>query len=217
MHFVDGDRQFKPIFLAAGREPIAILPLMVVETGDHGAGARAELGAEGVGVGFERENIAAGADDFVFVDGAFVQLGDKHFPDSRGAAGAHGMDTAVPAVEVADNADTFCAGSPYRKMNAANAFESDDMGTEFFISVVVAAFTHQVKIKLAQNNWEGIRIEYFKGIARVHTSLNLVTAWGGWSGLVRRPGGFKESFGAKFRGIGDFRWGKRGAFDGGRF
>ncbi len=127
------------------------------------------------------------------------------------------MDAAVPAVEVADNADAFGAGSPRGEVNAANAFESDDMGAEFFVSVVVAAFTHQVKVELAQNNGEGIGIENLEGIARVHASLNLVTAWRRRSGLVRRPGGFKEPFGAKFSGIGDFRWGKRGAFDGGRF
>ncbi len=60
MDFVDGDRRFEPIFLGAGREPIGILPLMVVETGDNGAGARAELGTEGVGIGFEREKAQAG-------------------------------------------------------------------------------------------------------------------------------------------------------------
>src|SRR5882762_2613747 len=100
MDFVDGDRRFEPVFLRAVRDPIGVYPFMVIETGDDGAGIGAEFRAEGVGIGFEGENVAARADDFIFVDGAFGELRDENFPETGGAAGAHGMDAAVPAIEV---------------------------------------------------------------------------------------------------------------------
>ena len=52
----------------------------MIEAGNDGAGIGAQFGAKRVGIGFERENVAARADDFIFVDGAFVELGDEDFP-----------------------------------------------------------------------------------------------------------------------------------------
>src|SRR5260370_11807533 len=126
------------------------------------------------------------------------------------------MDTAVPTIEVAHDADAFCAGRPHGEVNAAHVIERNPMGAEFFVSVVVAALAHKVEIKVAEDDRKRIRIENFKGIAEVCASLNLVTARRGRRGLPRRPGGFEEAFRAKFGGVGDFRGGKRSAFDGGR-
>ena len=71
---------------------------MGIEIGDDRAGLGAKLAAEGVGIGFEREKISVGADDFVFVDSAFGDFGEEEFPDTGGAARTHGMDAAVPAI-----------------------------------------------------------------------------------------------------------------------
>jgi len=51
-------------------EPIGVVPFVVIEAGNDGAGVGAKLGAESVGVGFERQNISRGAGDFIFVAGA---------------------------------------------------------------------------------------------------------------------------------------------------
>src|ERR1700731_1101681 len=194
MDFVDGDGRFEPVFLRAVRDPIGIGPFMGIETGDDGAGIGAEFRAEGEGIGFEWQNVAARTDDFIFVDGAFCELGDENFPETGGAASAHGMDAAVPSIEVAHDADAPCAGSPNGEMNAADAFECDHVGAEFFVSVVVAALAHQIQIELAENNGKGVGIEDFEGLAEVRASLNLVAARGGRSGLVRRPSSFEETF-----------------------
>src|SRR3989442_3787967 len=90
------------------------------------------------------------------------------------------------------------------------------MSAEFFVSVVVAAFAHEIQIKLGKYDGKGIGVEDLEGIARVGASLNLVTAWGGRSGLVGRPTGLEEALGAKFHGVGDFRGGECSAFNGGR-
>jgi len=117
MDFVDGDGRFEPVFLRAASDPVGIGPLMVIEAGHDGAGIGAEFRAEGVGIGFEGKNVATGAYDFIFVDGAFGKLGDENFPKTGRAARAHGMDAAVPMIEVAHDADAFCAGSPNGEVN----------------------------------------------------------------------------------------------------
>ena len=217
MDFVDGNGRFEPVFLRAAREPAGVLPFVVIEAGDDGARIGAQLGAEGVGIGFEGENVAAGADDFIFVDGAFAELGEENLPEAGGATSAHGMDAAIPAIEIAHDADALGAGGPNGEVNAADAFQGDHMSAQFFVSVVVAAFAHEIQIKLAKYDGKGIGIEDLEGIAGVGSSLNLVTAWGGRSGLLRRPTGLEETLGAKFHGVGDFRGGECSAFNGGRF
>ena len=54
------------------------------------------------------------------------------------------MDTAVPTIEVAHDADALGAGGPNGEVNATDAFESEHMSAEFFVSVVVPAFAHEI-------------------------------------------------------------------------
>src|SRR5260370_33502035 len=122
------------------------------------------------------------------------------------------MDAAIPTVEIANNADSLCAGSPNGEVNAANAFEGDHMSAKFFVSVVVAAFAHEIQIKIAGYDGESIGIEDFEGIARVGSSLNLVTAWGGRSGVGRGPGCLEEALRAEVYRRGDFRGRRRNPF-----
>src|SRR5712664_2972859 len=162
MDFVDGDRRFEPVFLRALSDPIRVGPFMVIEARDDGAGIGAQFRAESVGIGFEGENVAARANDFIFVDGTFGEFGDEDFPETGGAAGTHGMDATVPAIEVTHNADALCAGGPNGEVNSADAFEGDHVGAEFFVSVVMAALAHEVEIELAEHHGKGIGVEHFE-------------------------------------------------------
>src|SRR5260370_1923388 len=174
---------------------------MVIEAGDDGAGIGAQFRAEGVGIGFEGENVAVGTGNFILIDCALVELRQEYFPEARGAARAHGMDAAVPTIEVAHDADAFCAGRPNGEVNAAHAIERNHMGAEFFISVIVAALDHKVKLQLAEDDRKGIRIENLKGIAEMCASLNLVTARRGRRGLPRRPSSFAKPLRPNFQSV----------------
>src|SRR5256885_13107182 len=125
------------------------------------------------------------------------------------------MDAAVPAIEVAHNTDAPRAGGPDGEVNAADAFECDQVGAEFLVSIVMAALAHQIQIELAEHHGKGIGIEDFEGLAEGRASLNLVTRRGGWNGLARRPGGFEEAFGTKFDGIANVCGEEGGSFNGG--
>jgi len=217
MDFVDGDGRLEPVLLRPARKPIGVLPFVMIEARYNRAGAGAQFGAKGVGISFERKNVPARTDDFIFVDGTFLELREKDFPDAGGAASTHRMDSAVPPVEVANNAYALCAGSPDREVSAPNAFKRYDVRAEFFVSVVMAAFAHEEEIELAQDDGKSIRIENLEGIAEVRASLNFVTASGGRSGLVRWPSGFEEAFRAKFNRVGNFGRSESTAFNCGRF
>src|SRR6266481_5268836 len=139
VHFVDGDWRFEPVSLRALRNPCAVVPFVVIEAGDDRTGLGPELGTEGVGIRLERQDISIRADNFIFVDCAFVEFGEEEFPDAGRASRTRVMDAAVPTVEVTNDADTLCAGGPYGEVDAADAFESYDVGAEFFVGVVMAA------------------------------------------------------------------------------
>src|SRR5436309_2277924 len=192
MNFVDGDRRLEPVFPCAEGNPLGVLPFVVIEARNDRAGIGTQLRTERVGVSFQREDVTAWADDFIFVDSAFVVLRQEDFPDARGATSAHRMDPAVPAIEVAHDADAPCAGSPNSEVNTANAFERYHMGAELFVSVVVAALAHEVQIKPAEDDRKRISIEEFEGIAEVRASLDRVTDRGGRAGLARRPSCLKS-------------------------
>ncbi len=184
-------------------DPLSVIPLIIVEVGDDGAGIGPQLRAEAVGIGLEREYLAVGADDFVFVDGALSELRLEDFPNAGGAAGAHGMHTAIPAIEIADHADAFCAGSPNGKVHARDAFKNFYVGAEFFVRVGVAAFAHEVKIEFGEEIGERIGVIDFEGFALMGAALDFVAGGRGSCGLAGRPRSFEEAFGAELDGVRD--------------
>src|SRR5260370_13080638 len=99
-------------------------------------------------MGVGGEYAAVGPDEFILVDGAFVELGEEDFPNARRAASAHGVDATVPAIEVANDTDAASAGSPNGEVNAVNAFEGNNVSAEFFVSVVVAACAPRIARQL---------------------------------------------------------------------
>src|SRR5437660_1723482 len=204
MNFVNGDGRVEPVLFFAGREPIAIIPGIVLQVRDDGTGLGAKLSAKGVGIGFEREKISVGAGDFVLVDRAFAGARKKELPNARRAARTHGMEPAVPAVEIANYADAPRGGRPYGEVDAANSIDGFQVRTEFFIGVVMAAFGHEVKVKIAELMREGVRVVDFEWDAFERAALNFVAGGFGCGGLARGPSRFEKAFGAQFYGVGNF-------------
>src|SRR5216684_854217 len=171
MDLIDGNGRLEPVFSGTPREPVRVVPAIVFQIGDDGAGVGAKLGTEGVGVGLERKNVSIRTNDFEFVNGAFGQFGKENFPDAGGAARAHGMDAAVPTIEVADDADAARAGRPDGKVDAANAFEGDEMRAEFLVGVVVATFAHEIQVELGEDARKSVGVVEFKRLAVVRAAL----------------------------------------------
>ncbi len=189
---------------------------MVVERSDYGTRIWAKLRVEGVGVGLERKDASVGTYDFIFVDGAFEKFREEKFPDAGGAPGTHGMNAAVPAVEIADNTHTRCAGGPDGEVDTPDSIDGFQMGAQFVVCVVMPALAHEMKIELGQQKRKGIGIVKLKRFASVPGTLNSVAAGRGSGGLAGRPGGFEETFGTELNGLGELCGSEGCAFDGGR-
>src|ERR1035438_6961210 len=123
MDFVNGDGALEPILLGALGNPIRVIPWMLVEAGDDGAGIGAQFGGEGVRICFQRKNRTLRADNFEFVNGAFTEIGNEQLPDAGRTARAHGMDAAVPTIKIADHTDALRTGRPDGEMNAGDAVD----------------------------------------------------------------------------------------------
>ena len=175
-------------------DPLGVGPLVGVEVDDDRACVRANLASERIRIGFKREHCAVCADNFVFVDGTFAELGNEEFPDSGRAARAHGIDAAIPPIKVADEADAASAGRPDGKMHASDAFQCLQMRAEFFVRVVVAAFSHEVQIKFAEKIGKGIGIQGFDSFAIDRAIANAVVRRSGRTLMRIRQRGFKKTF-----------------------
>ena len=134
------------------------------------------------------------ADDFVLVDCAFAQFGNENFPDARRAAGAHGADASIPAIEVANQTDAARARSPNGEVCSAHAFERSQMRAEFFVGVVVATFAHQMQIELAEQIGKGVGVKGFDGFAVARAIANAIRGRR-WQPLLRiGKRDFKKAF-----------------------
>ncbi len=121
MDFVDGHRLVQPVGAFAPIQPIPVTPGVSIGFGNEGGGAGTYFEMLAVGVGFQQDCAAVAVADFEFVQIARVQIGDEQFPHAAAAADPHGVNPAVPAVEVADHADPFGIGRPYGEQDARDA------------------------------------------------------------------------------------------------
>jgi hypothetical protein len=71
---------------------------------------------------------------------------------------AHRADTAVPAIEIANDADAPSAGRPDGKMSAGDSVDGSDVSAELFVCVVVPAFAHEVQIELGELEGESVGV-----------------------------------------------------------
>ena len=71
---------------------------------------------------------------------------------------AHRMDARVPAVEVADDADTRGVGRPHREVHAVGGAVAEQPGAEGLVGALVGAFAPQMAVELAEDGAVAIRI-----------------------------------------------------------
>ena len=107
------------------------------------------------------------------------------------------MDTTVPAVEIANDADPLGIGRPDRTGGASNPIPGHRVGAQDLIDVVVAAFPEEVKVKIRQERVEGVGVDMGLGLAAFIGPLNAVVHRDGISeGRARfkeiRPGNSGE-------------------------
>ena len=160
MHLVDGERAGVGVLRGALGHPFVVCPF-VAGIRDEGSGRRRHLRALGhrVGLLMPREVVVL---DLVLVPLALERSGDEDLPHSRRAERAHGVQAAVPTVEVADDPNGLGVGRPHREAHAADVAELAGEGlhvrAECFPQPLVAALREQVEVELSDGRKEPVGI-----------------------------------------------------------
>ena len=113
MTFIDRYRGVQQVDGRPLGEPGRVLPL-VPALGDDTRRRRRYLGGEGEGVRPQAE-LPVLADHLELVVSTGTHPGQEDLPDAGAAQGPHGVQAAVPAVEVAHDPDRLCTGRPHRE------------------------------------------------------------------------------------------------------
>ena len=112
----------------------------------------------------ERERVALELDAAVraahleLVVRPLLHAGQEDFPDAAAEQLAHRVHAAVPAVEIADDADPPGVGRPDGEGAAAHAADLLEVRAELVVEAVVIALGEEVQVEFAQDRPEGIRV-----------------------------------------------------------
>ena len=168
VQLVDAHRHIQVI--RARGHPLRVAP-REGGAGDHGGGFGRRDGA------LSQRIRLVHARGILTVDGKLVALalthaGDKHFPHTGGAQGAHGELRGVPAAEISDYGYTFGVRRPHGEGGAGDLTHVRgvglQVGAEHLPEALVAALTNQVQVQRAQGGQEVVAVGDLDGrLARV--------------------------------------------------
>src|ERR1700761_4136418 len=136
-----------PLLLFPSRDPFVIAPLEAIEIKHHGSGLDSVLAVESERIAFQ-DDLTKTVSHFELVMGSFGHARDKNFPDSGFDPFSHRVASTVPAVEIADNANSLGVGRPDRKACPGMPVDFGEMSTELFVNIVVIALLVEVHVKL---------------------------------------------------------------------
>jgi hypothetical protein len=190
VHLVDGERAGERPLGVALLHPRLVAPLVTVEVVDDGGRARPQFHLEGEGIGLE-ERTALLREDLVLVVGARLQLGHEDLPDPDAGVQAHGVSTAVPAVEVAHHAHPAGGRRPDAEADALHAVHLDGVRPELAPQAGIGPLAHQVEVQIPEGGAEG------EGVPRAALATLRLDAEPvvGWCKLVHP--GFEDTVGVQ--------------------
>ena len=117
-----------------------------------------QLGLKGHRIRLRGQLFAAGPLDLELVERTGGQAGHEQLPDPAFRALAHGMAAAVPAIEVADDADPRGARRPHAEGDAVDRVDGKRLRPQPVIELQVIALGEQVGIDLAEQQSERVGV-----------------------------------------------------------
>ena len=123
----------------------------------HAGGARAQLGAQAVGIGLEQQLVLLGQ-ELELVERASCQSGQEQLPDAAFAPQPHRVAPAVPLVEVAHHRHAAGIRRPDGKGHAVDVQAAARMGAQALEGPLVPALGQQPGIGLAQQQREAVGV-----------------------------------------------------------
>jgi len=132
--------------------------------------------------------------NFKLVTGSCPNARQKEFPDTAFTAKTHGVTTAIPGVEVADDADALGIRSPDSKCGSLYTVDFAQMCAEAFIGAQVLTFSQQPDVKLAENRGKPVRVIDLLDVVRPGNPQTIVE-WNAptENGRLEKPGGIPQS------------------------
>ena len=166
MHLVDRDRRIGRLLSRTRLHPVGVAPVVIERGRDDRGGFGRRLAAQRHRICLERQFVTAAVDDREFIALAGADARDEQFPDPAPMAQPHGMTTAVPAVEIADDRDSTGVGRPHGKADARRIADPHFARAEQVGEFRVAAGREKGEVLLGQKLPEGIGIFGNEGGAR---------------------------------------------------
>src|SRR5207253_7909879 len=139
--------------------PSGVGPAITAQVVNQRGGFLAVLAEKGKRIAFQ-ENRAASSADLKFVMRIFTDTGNEQFPDAAADQLTHGVNPAVPAIEIADHTHALGVRRPDREVNTGVVTDLADMRTEFFVKTPVLAFSEKMNVHFAHDHAIRIRIAH---------------------------------------------------------
>ena len=172
VHFVDRDGAAQRIRGGSSLEPGLVAPDVLGVVHHRGVCGR-HLGLEGERIGLQPQPSFL-RPDLELVLRSFVYARHEQLPDPRRAERAHGVQAAVPGVEVAHDGDRARVRRPDGERGADRAVELADVRAEPLVEVLVAALHDEVEVELAERRQERVRVADGEDVAVRVLDLELV-------------------------------------------
>lgn len=157
MDLVDRDRGAARVGVAPEGTMIGVAPVMVEPGRDDRGGLGPQLGLAGERVGLEGQAVAVRADQLELVGGADLRLGDEYLPDADGLAQPHDVAAAVPAVELAHDADAAGVGAQTAKCTPRRLV-ADGVGAHLIEEAQVAALADVIVVHRPEDRAEAVGV-----------------------------------------------------------
>ncbi len=128
MHLVDRYRGRAILRRSPGRHPGAVAPIMLHESKHTRCRRWRRFLRKRDWVGLQRKQLTISTDDLELIEGFALHAGNEELPDAGFVPLAHRMPPAVPAIEVAHDANAARVGCPDGKRNALRFLQDSWVG-----------------------------------------------------------------------------------------
>src|SRR6266513_1390303 len=150
MDFVNADRKRLEFLIRPRFHPIAVTPCVAVEIVNHRRRFLPMLAEEAERIGLQQER-AALRPDLELVMRAFAHSRQKQFPDAATEETAHRIDAAIPAVEIADDADALCVRRPDGEIHAIGVADIAQMRDKLLVELKVISLGKKMQVHFAHD------------------------------------------------------------------
>ena len=156
MHFINRDRRFVALCDTTLLHPVLILPGIFSKINHNTRIVRTQLCCIRVWIRFQIRQTALCL-DFIFIDVARANTGDKEFIDP-GLQKIHLICSSVPVIEISDNTDTDRIRCPDSEVNTADTIDLYRVCTHLLIDGITDAVFKLFLFLLGELHRIGVRI-----------------------------------------------------------